>query len=78
MNLRSSASARSEFPTQPVPSGKDKPGEKKKIKHIRKKRWWSLVTNVPELSILIMLITGGYILMGVFSKVESTQVLSAV
>ena len=77
MNLRSSATARSEFSTQPAPLAKEKKGEKKKRKRTRKNRLWSLVTNVPELSILIMLIVGGYILMGVFSKVESTEILSA-
>ena len=77
MNLRSPATARSEFSTQPVPLTKDKEDEKKKGKRKRKNRLWSLVTNVPELSILIMLIVGAYMLMGVFSKVESTEVLSA-
>ncbi len=34
-----------------------------------------LVTSVPELSILLMLIIGGYIVMAVFSKVQGTQIL---
>ncbi len=48
-----------------------------KIKDSRrsKGRLWSLVTSVPELSILIMLVVGGYIVMVVFSKVQGTQVL---
>jgi len=77
MNRSSSATARSEISTQPAPLVKEKKIEKKRRKYKRKNRLWSLVTNVPELSILIMLIVGGYILMGVFSKVESSQVLSA-
>lgn len=42
----------------------------------RKNRILSLATSVPELTLLIMLITGGYIVMGLFSKVQGTQVLS--
>ena len=34
-----------------------------------------LVTSVPELSILVMLLVGGYIVMAVFSKVQGTQIL---
>lgn len=34
-----------------------------------------LVTSVPELSILILLLVGGYIVMAVFSKVQGTQIL---
>jgi uncharacterized membrane protein YfcA len=34
-----------------------------------------LVINFPELTILIMLLIGGYILMAVFSKVQGTQIL---
>ena len=47
-----------------------------KTKRMRKGRLWSLVTSVPELTILILLIVGGYLIMGVFSRVEGTQVLS--
>lgn len=36
-----------------------------------------LVTSIPELSILIALIVGGYLVMVVFSKVEGTEVLSS-
>ncbi len=49
--------------------------QKKRLK--RKSRIWSLVTTVPELTILILLIVGGYLIMAVFSRVEGTPVLSA-
>jgi len=35
-----------------------------------------LVTSVPELSILILLIVGGYLVMGFASKVQGTEILS--
>ena len=41
-----------------------------------KRGLWYSATNVPELSILIMLIIGGYFAMAAFSKVQGTQVLS--
>ena len=47
-----------------------------KTKRASKGRLWSLAFSVPELTILIMLIAGGYLVMGVFSRVEGTQVLS--
>ena len=34
-----------------------------------------LVTSVPELTILILLVVGGYIVMAVSSKVQGTQIL---
>ena len=48
-----------------------------KTKRASKGRLWSLAFSVPELTILIMLIAGGYLVMGIFSRVEGTQVLSA-
>ena len=48
----------------------------KKTKRPLSGRLWPLATSIPELSILIMLITGGYIIMGIFSRVQGTQVLS--
>ena len=36
-----------------------------------------MATSVPELTILILLIVGGYLIMGIFSRVEGTEVLSA-
>ena len=41
----------------------------------RKGRLRALALSVPELSILIILITCGYVVMAVFSKVQATQVL---
>lgn len=37
----------------------------------------SLVTSVPELTVLILLVIGAYILMAVFSNVQGTQTLSS-
>lgn len=42
----------------------------------RKSRLLSLAAKIPELTILIMLITGGYVVMGIFSKVQPSQVLN--
>jgi uncharacterized membrane protein YfcA len=42
----------------------------------RKGRLRALALSVPELSILIILITCGYVVMAVFSKVQATQVLT--
>jgi uncharacterized membrane protein YfcA len=42
----------------------------------RKGRLRALALSVPELSVLIILITCGYIVMAVFSKVQATQVLT--
>ena len=47
-----------------------------KTKRMRKGRLWSLATSVPELTILILLIVGGYLIMGIFSRVEGTEALS--
>jgi uncharacterized protein len=35
-----------------------------------------IVTSVPELTILVLLVVGGYMVMAVFSKVQGTQILS--
>jgi hypothetical protein len=43
----------------------------------KKRRFKSLLTAIPELSLLIILITISYICMGVFSKLPSTPVLSS-
>ncbi len=61
-----------------IPIHKDKDGRDKvkKTKGRGNLRFWSLAMSIPELSILIMLITGGYIVMAVFSKVQGTDVLS--
>lgn len=49
-----------------------------KQKRVRRKgRIRSLITSVPELTVLIMLIVGGYLIMGIFSRVQSTPALSA-
>lgn len=47
-----------------------------KVRRKAKGRLWGLATSVPELTILIMLIFAGYAVMGVFSKVQPTQVLN--
>lgn len=49
--------------------GKQRTREKKKGALRR------LITSVPELTILIFLVVGGYIVMAVFSKVQGTQIL---
>ena len=77
MDRRSSDTACIELPEPLIHAAKDKQDEMHKIKRTGKQRLWSLITHVPELSILIMLIVGGYIVMGVFSEVHSTQTLSA-
>lgn len=47
-----------------------------KAKLTGKRRLWSLAVSVPELTILFMLIVGGYIVMATFSKVQGTPILS--
>lgn len=42
----------------------------------RKSALSRMITSVPELTILTMLIVGGYIVIGTFSKVDGTQTLS--
>ncbi len=37
---------------------------------------WSLALSIPELTILILLIVGGYILMAVFPQVNGTEILT--
>ncbi len=41
-----------------------------------KGKLWGLLTKVPELTLLILLIVAGYTVMGIFSKVQPTAVLS--
>jgi uncharacterized membrane protein YfcA len=45
------------------------------LKETRKGLFRHLVTSVPELTVLILLLVGGYIVMAVFSKVQGTQIL---
>jgi uncharacterized protein len=49
--------------------------DRRETRKRRKGAWWRLVTSVPELTILIFLLVGGYIFMAVFSKVQGTQIL---
>jgi len=49
-----------------------KPGKRQRSKGTLKR----IVTSVPELTLLILLILGGYLLMAVFSKVQGTQDLT--
>ena len=77
MDLRSSNTTGIELPEPPIHVTEHQQVKMHKKKRAGKNRLLSLITSVPELSILIMLITGGYIVMGVFSQVQSTDTLSA-
>jgi uncharacterized membrane protein YfcA len=48
---------------------------KQGTKRRRKSAFRRLVTSVPELTILILLLVGGYIVMAVYSRVQGTQIL---
>jgi len=50
-------------------------GDQQRIPKKRRGVFRRLVVSVPELTILILLLVGGYILMAVCSKVEGTQIL---
>ncbi|MFZ0450699.1 MAG: sulfite exporter TauE/SafE family protein [Desulfatiglandaceae bacterium] len=62
---------------EPVSAAIEKKGEDEKVRGRRKRRsiFTGLVTSIPELTILIMLLIGGYTVMVVFSKVQGTQIL---
>jgi uncharacterized membrane protein YfcA len=60
--------------TSPVSEKRREEG-KQTVRGKRKGIIRRLVTSVPELTILVMLLVGGYIVMAVFSKVQGTQIL---
>ncbi len=47
-----------------------------KVKKKNRGMIWGLLTSVPELTLLIVLIIAGYAVMGIFSKIQPTQVLN--
>ena len=48
---------------------------KRRVRRKSKGAFGRMVTSVPELTILILLLIGGYLVMGVFSKVQGTPIL---